>query len=244
MTMMEAIDARQSRRRYMDAAMTQQDIGRLNALIGQYREQAGVKMQLVIDNGNAFAGFRKSYGMFSGVRNYVVLVENKNDLHSLEKLGYYGELLVLGATLLGLGTCWVGGSFDRKDCPFEPEDGEEIVCVIPIGSVEPGLSGREKLIHKFTHRKKKSIEEFYTADTVPPDWFMEGVLAAQKAPSAVNRQPVKFFYKDHSVTAMVDNTDKQLMMVDFGIAKLHFELGAGGGNWVYGNNGAFKKEND
>ncbi|MCL1873280.1 MAG: hypothetical protein FWF85_04100, partial [Clostridiales bacterium] len=40
------------------------------------------------------------------------------DAIGLERLGYYGELWLLQATALGLATCWVGGTFKRKLCPF------------------------------------------------------------------------------------------------------------------------------
>ena len=77
-------------------------------------QDMGMKIQLIIGNGNAFNGFRKSYGMFSGVRNFIALVGGEIDAVALEKLGYFGELLALRCTALGLGTCWVGGTFDRK----------------------------------------------------------------------------------------------------------------------------------
>lgn len=63
--------------------------------------------------------------------------------------------------------------------------------------------------------------------------------AVQKAPSAVNRQPVVFTYKGGIVTALVENTVGDGFALDLGIAKLHFELGAGGGTWAFGNGAEF-----
>jgi len=50
------------------------------------------------------------------------MIGNKDDPNSQEKLGYYGELIVLQATEMRLGTCWVGGTFDRESCPFTLSD--------------------------------------------------------------------------------------------------------------------------
>jgi len=61
----------------------------------------------------------------------------------------------------------------------------------------------------------------------------------QKAPSAVNRQPVMFSYKDGKVTAGVKNYNDIGTVLDLGIAKAHFELGVGNGKWEFGNHAEF-----
>jgi len=118
-----------SRRKYIPEPLDQADIAVLQKLIDEYNAKENLDIRFVLDNGDAFKGFRKSYGMFSGVTNYIGLIGNKNDILNNEKLGYYGELLVLHATVLGLGTCWVGGTFDRKSCPFDLPDGESIIAL-------------------------------------------------------------------------------------------------------------------
>jgi hypothetical protein len=79
----------------------------------------------------------------------------------------------------------------------------------------------------------------YTSDAPVPDWFLSGMQAVQKAPSAINRQPVMFSYKDGVVTASVEDIDGEGFAFDLGIAKLHFEIGAGGGAWEFGNGAEF-----
>lgn len=51
---------------------------------------------------------------------------------------------------------------------------------------------------------------------------------SQSPPSAMNRRPVQFDFKDGAATAFVPE-EKDFDMVDLGIAKLHFEIGGGGG---------------
>ena len=68
------------------------------------------------------------------------------------------------------------------------------------------------------------------------------------APTARNLRPFVFKYKDGQVSASI-TTPTETAMIDLGIAKLHFELGAGGGSWEYGNGGHYyfddkRKESD
>ena len=150
-------------------------------------------------------------------------------------------MLVLGAVGLGLGTCWVGGSFARGLCPFDLSGGETIVCTITIGNVLERDTMRESLIRGMTHRRSKTAEQMFTADGPAPGWFMEGMRAVQKAPSAVNRQPVRFTLERGRITACVENYADVGAVLDLGIAKAHFELGAGDGTWAFGNHGAFAR---
>ena len=76
-------------------------------------------------------------------------------------------------------------------------------------------------------------------DVPAPDWFMDGMRTVQKAPSAVNRQPVMFSYCDGKVTAGIQEPTDIATLLDLGIAKLHFELGAGCGKWDFGNDAEF-----
>lgn len=241
MTLQEAIDTRVSRRKYLGTPIDAAVAAELNTIIGDCGRKTGLNIQLVLNNGTAFNGLAKSYGMFSGVNDYIGLIAPKDDAKANERLGYYGEAIVLRATLFGLGTCWVGGSFDRKSCPFALDESEIIICTIALGNTAPELSFKEKLVHGITHRKTKTIEQMYSSETEVPDWFLDGMRAVQKAPSAVNRQPVTFVYTPERVTAFVQNDADVGSAIDLGIAKLHFELGAGGGKWEFGNNGAFVK---
>ena len=238
-SMQNAIKTRSSRRKYIPEPLDQSDVKILHELIAEYNAKENLDIRLVLDNGDAFKGFRKSYGMFSGVKNYIGLIGNKNDVLNNEKLGYYGELLILNATNLGLGTCWVGGTFDRRSCPFNLADGESIICVITVGKVSPELSGKEKFIRKLANRKSKSFDEMYQSDEPVPEWFISGMESVMLAPSAVNRQPVVFNYSDGNVTASVKDIAGEGYALDLGIAKLHFEIGAGGGTWDFGNGAGF-----
>jgi len=223
---LEAIELRKSRRSYLDTPIEQRKFNELSNLLDKYNAEADLSMSLIEDGNEAFNGLGKSWGFFKGVRTIIVLKGKKDDPNLKEKLGFYGEMIVLKATRLGLGSCWVGGSFDRNANCIKILEDEELVCVITVGNTEEELTFREKLIHGLTHRKTKDAEELYYAEGDLPQWFIEGIKAVEKAPSAMNAQPVKFLYKDGGVKAFVKETSK-LGLVDLGIAKAHFLIASG-----------------
>ena len=246
MTILEAIDVRRSRRKYIPEPLEAAQAEQLRALAQEYCRAGEVRIELVLGDGTAFNGLRKSYGMFAGVQNYAGLIAKKGDTEAFERLGYYGELLMLHATAMGLGTCWVGGSFARKDCPFTLAEDEMVVCTVTIGRTEEQNSRRERLIYNVTHRKTKPLEELFRVENADDAdvsaWFMAGMQAVQKAPSAVNKKPVVFSYQNGMVTAAIPDINNTGAVLDMGIAKLHFELGAGGGTWAFGNGAAYTRE--
>jgi len=237
MTLLQAADLRRSRRKYLETPIEPAIVEQLQTFAKQYSEQAGARIELVFNDGSAFNSLRKSYGLLTGVQHYAGLIVKKDDHLAIERLGYYGELFMLQAVTLGLGTCWVEGSFDRASCPFVLADDEKLACTIAFGHCAPADNLREKFIRGITHRKTKRAEDMMAATGDVPDWFMAGMRAVEKAPSAVNAQPVRFTYKDGLARAGLENNS----WLDLGIAKLHFELGAGGGTWEFGNYGAFTK---
>ena len=236
-TDIEAINLRCSRRSYTDVKIDEVELRKIKNLIDEYNKKEGLSIRFALDGAEAFTGFN-SYGMFSGVRSLIILSGKKSIENLKEKLGFYGELLVLEATKLNLGTCFVAGSFNKKKLNILSDE-EELVSVITIGNVPEDKAFREKFILSLIHRKSKDLKEFYEAEEKVPDWFINGVKAIQRAPSAANRQPVKLKYDKGDVTAFVEKTD-HLQLVDLGIAKANFSL-AVGGHFEFGNFGKFVK---
>ena len=64
------------------------------------------------------------------------------------------------------------------------------------------------------------------------EWFARGIEAVMLAPSAMNRQRFRFtLLEDGRVRA--ETSRGPYSDVDLGIAKLHFEIGAGKGNFEW-----------
>ena len=238
-SLQEAIFQRTSRRNYLPAPIESAKKSALVSAIEQCNRESGLSMQFVENGGDAFNGLAKSYGMFSGVRSLIVMKGDKKDVNMEEKIGFMGEHIVLEATRLHLGTCWVGASFDKNNPIFDIGEDEKMVCVVPVGNVQPDKTVREKFIRRMSHGKTKPQEHFYIADAVLPDWFLKAIAAVQVAPSAVNRQKYKFIFANGAVEA-VSNDTSQFAMIDLGIAKAHFVIAADG-KFEWGNHAFYTK---
>ena len=227
MTLQEAITARHSVRKYIDKEIPADIVTVLQDKIAEYNKVGNLNIQLVLNETRAFTGML-SYGSFSGVRNYFVMVGKKGaDLD--ERVGYYGEQLVLLAQTLGLNTCWVGLSYRKVPEAYNVGKDEKLACMIALGYGETqGVS------HKI-----KTIEQVSNASDITPSWFKKGVEAALLAPTAVNQQKFSFEHVGvknncHQIRAKKGFSMIGYTKMDLGIAKYHFEIGAGEVNfeWV------------
>ena len=228
MTLLEAIKARHSVRRYVDQPLEPATLEALEEAIDECNRAGGLHVQLVVDDPSAFRGL-SSYGFFTGVQHYLVMAGPRaKDLD--ERVGYFGERLVLRAQQLGLNTCWVGLTYRKHPTRFTLLEGEKVACVIAIGY--GATQGVE--------RKSKTAEAVSNVSTASPQWFRDGVEAALLAPTAINQQ--KFFFRltDRTVDdgrSVVEATRLFSLFgyteMDLGIARLHFEVGAGTGNFVF-----------
>lgn len=217
--LLEAIPRRHSVRNYLDKPLRQETIQLLQEKIKFLNSEGRLNMQLVIDEPKGFSGFF-AYGKFSGVKNYVVVAGEK-DSSLDDRIGYYGEQLVLYAQTLGLNTCWAGLSYRKVEGTYRLASGEKIGCYISIGyGVTQGVDHKIK-----TPQQVSNV----SADT--PPWFLKGVEAALLAPTAVNQQKFSFEYvpakEGERLPSVIARRGRSLIgytKMDLGIARLHFEL--------------------
>ena len=200
----------------------------LEEQIADLNQEGNLHIQLILNEPKAFMGTLAKYGKFRGVTNYIVMAGKKADDLD-ERVGYYGEHLVLLAQTLGLNTCWVGLSYSKVPGTYVLDEGEKIACYIAIGYGETQGVG-----HKI-----KTVEQVSNASDITPSWFKKGVEAALLAPTAVNQQKFSFEYvgmenSRHKILAKRGFSMIGYTQMDLGIAKYHFEIGANKGNfdWV------------
>ena len=221
MDMLDAVKRRHSVRQYRDLPIEEEKIRLLEEEIDACNKEGNLNFQLVLNEPRAFDSKAAHYGKFEGVSNYFALVGAKcKDLY--EKCGYYGERIVLFAQSIGLHTCWVAITYKKIPEAFKVMDGEKLTVVISVGY------GR----HRGLPRKSKSPADVSNVSENTPDWFLRGVECALLAPTAMNQQKFRFTYNpDGTVSAKA--TLGFYTKMDLGIAKLHFEIGAGKENFKW-----------
>ena len=219
MDLMEAIRSRHSVRAYSDKEIEADKKKMLQDKIDEINQESGLHFQLVSDEPKAFDGFMAHYGKFSGVTNYFALIGKKSD-DLQEKCGYYGEQLVLLAQQLGLNTCWVAMTYSKVKSAYQIDSGEKLVIVISLG-----YGNTQGVAHK-----SKAAADVSDSDAAD-DWFVQGVEAALLAPTAMNQQKFRFEKNGNKVSACAGTGFYS--KIDLGIAKLHFEIGAGKENFSW-----------
>lgn len=220
MDLLEAMKERHSVRAYTEKEIEGKVKEDLFSFIEQCNRDSGLHLQLILNEPDAFDSFMAHYGKFSGVRNYIALAGKKeNGLE--EKCGYWGEKIVLYAQMLGLNTCWVAMTYSKTKARFQIDKNEKLCLVIAVGY------GKTTGVP----HKSKSRESVMDVQGTPPEWFINGIDAALLAPTAVNQQKFTFSLDGNTVSAKAGIGFYS--KIDLGIAKCHFEIGAGKDNFQW-----------
>ncbi len=233
----KAIEMRSSRRTYKTAALDETTVSIIKDMIEYVNNKANLNFIFIEDASFAFNVFT---GKFSAIA-----VCGPDKISAREDCGFYGETIVLQCSYHGLGTCWVSSTYNENKVIeyLNLPKGIRMYCVIVIGFVKESKSIKEKVMYNATHKKSKPYQKmFEVCDDKLPEHIEYAMKMVERAPSAVNRRPVKFRYENGVISASVDEpySDKS---IDFGIAKLHFQLGCSAkgvkGEWI---NGSFLTE--
>ena len=202
--LLQAMKERHSVRSYLEKPIDPQSVQLLRAFIDSCNRESGLHMQLVLNEPNAFSGLMAHYGKFSGVQNYIAVVGKKG---------------VLYAQSLGLNTCWVAMTYSKIKTAFQIDAGEKLCLVISIG-----YGQTQGVPHQ-----SKPRESVMKAVSNPPAWFLQGIDAALLPPTAMNQQKFTFSLQGNTVSAKAGIGFYS--KIDLGIAKYHFEVGAGKENF-------------
>ena len=214
MTELQAVRERHSVRTYQDKKIESEKIQKLNALIEECNSEGNLHIQLIEDAGNTFNRLLNKF-MGLGSAPSVIACIGKDDDTLDERIGYFGQKIVLYAQMLGLNTCWAG-TYNKKNVNAEVRNGERLAIVIAVGyGVDNGRT-----------RKSKSAEQVVRGGTQgKPEWFMNGVEAALLAPTAVNQQKFEIVLNDDNTAEIIDKGGV-LSKIDKGIVKYNFEVGS------------------
>ncbi len=230
---------RRSRRRFSRRDVEPAAIDALQTFCQTFQLSPGVRVTLIEGGADVYTGILDrrvgAYGRVEGAPWTAAFVGPEG---SEVEVGYVGEAFILEATRLGLGTCWVAGMFDRKT--VEPlaslRTGEQVVAVTPVGHPVERKQIMERMMSAAVRSAaRRQVEEiapglkrgFGPDHEAWPDWAVTAVEAARLAPSGANRQPWRFHLRDDSLVMSRAEEVYWTAPIDFGIAMLHVELGAG-----------------
>ena len=214
MTEIEAIKVRHSVRNYKPEKIRAEEVALIQQKIEELNAEGDLHLQFIEESGKTYNKLlNRTMGLDSAPS--VIACVGKDDDTLEERIGYYGEKLVLFAQSLGLNTCWAG-IFSRKKIPVVVNPGEKLVISIAIGYGE----------NQGQNHSSKPAAQISRATGTRPEWFDKGVDMALLAPTAMNQQKFEIVLKEDETVEFIDKGGF-FSKVDLGIVKCHFEIGSG-----------------
>lgn len=235
----ETIQKRHSVRTYENKSLLPQDRDALLKCMKELDNPFGVPVHIYIVDKKLRSDGEKlgTYGIIKGARTFLGVSIPDTTLAPLAA-GYEFENLILLATHIGLGTVWLGATFNR--------DSFASAMKIPKNELFPAISpvgypaAKRRLIENLTRSAMKASsrkewkELFYQEDfRTPLTKDMAGAYAqplemVRLAPSAKNAQPWRVrktenayhFYANYK--SGLSKEEKTIKQVDIGIALSHF----------------------
>lgn len=220
-----AAQARFSVRRYKGGP----EADDLQALAGAAGEISGRGVRICLGQGaDIFRPIFLGYGKITGTTHFAAFIAGPEA--TAHSIGYLGEAFILEATALGVGTCWLGGTYSKSQAiaALNLAPGERLAAITALGIPAETYAGRpRKSLAQLTGLSQAELQQL-------PEWQQSALSCARLAPSAINRQPWKFLPKAGGIEIRQAGPNFGFGGVDIGIAMLHMELGAAHGS-VFGN---------
>lgn len=246
----EIIKKRKSVRTYTGEDLKEETLIKIGEIIKTFkRGHFGNEIRFALLD---FKGMKKSdikppgtYGVIRGAKLFIAGTVNDAP-GAMEDFGYCMERVILALTEMGLGTCWMAGTFQKSAFARELNlAGNELFpAITPVGYSKDKMSFVDRSLRVLagSDNRKKWEELFYLNDINTPlqkgdvgDYF-DIIEAVRLGPSASNRQPWRIIKEnDQNVFHFYLNRTKgypgkigkvKVQNIDMGIALCHFELAA------------------
>ena len=241
----ETVKHRKSVRSYEKRPLSQSDREAISAVIADYCAEsapfpAEIQIRLLETKPGTDTEKLGTYGVIRGAQTFLG-VTVKNTETAPEAVGYTFEKLVLHATAMGLGTCWMAGTFNREQFAglLGVKEDEIFPVISPIGyplEKKVLIDSVFRKVGKSDQRKAWS-ELFFDGEFGKPlvedqagDYAFP-LEMLRLAPSAANKQPWRIVRKDGAFHFFRAGNPKSkypydLQRLDVGIGACHFHLAA------------------
>lgn len=233
----EIIKKRHSVRSYENTGIPKGVKEKLEAYLDEINNSVGpfggkVKIKLVEKDDTNKAIKLGTYGVIKGA-NYYLAVAYKKSNYDLEDLGFLFEKVILYCTSLGLGTVWLGGTFNKGNFEkaMELKEDELLPIVSPVGIEGEKKSILARMFGSNTFKRKDFAQVFFNEnfDTSltheEAKEYSEVLEMVRLAPSAMNKQPWRIL-KDGNVYHIYSEGKSEMSRIDIGICICHFYLAA------------------
>lgn len=238
----EAVTKRYSVRNYANKEIEEDKKKDIKAFINSLDNPFAKEVKYYYLNKEHSTGKQKlgTYGVIKGAKNYIGTSIKLEEM-ALEALGYELETLILYLAHLDIGTCWLGGTFDRKGFSNAMNVGEEELfpIITPYGYAAEKKHLKEMAMRKAikADARKDWNQLFFNRNFHTPLSKEEaGDLAfplemVRLGPSASNKQPWRILvienrlhFHQYKEPKYSDSFPYDIQKIDMGIAAAHFDL--------------------
>ncbi|HNW87899.1 MAG TPA: nitroreductase family protein [Candidatus Limiplasma sp.] len=215
-SLFEAVQRRESCRLFAAAPSAEN----WNVLLTAADELAmpGVRIALGICENSLFQPMLGLFQKFENVQRFAAIILTENTPRAAVNAGVCGEMFLLRAVELGMGGCWVTGTYKRGQVGIQVHGEEKLAALMPLGNPKnpPELP---------LSRKRKEIAALCPEyDTLSPA-LKEVVQLVHIAPSAMNLQP--WSIKAVHPATLTITVNLAMQRLDLGIAVCHALLALG-----------------
>jgi len=232
----DVIKMRHSVRSYKNSEIPTDLLEKLKAYIKEMNQTkglfgGGIRIELVEKDDHVKEVKLGTYGVIKGATHYLVVACEKSK-YDLEDLGFLFEQVILYCTSLGLGTVWIGGTFQKSNFSkaIQLKENEMLPIISPVGMESEKKSIVAKLFnHSFN--RKEFTQLFFNQDFDTPlthedaKEYKEVLEMVRLAPSAMNKQPWRI-QKDGNNFHIFSDSKIKMSRIDMGICMSHFYITA------------------
>lgn len=240
----EVVQKRYSVRNYSDQAVEPEKKRAIERFVDGLENPFGCKVHFhFLDHAESKSPENLgTYGVIKGAKQYIATTVELRPL-ALEALGYELETLMLYLAHLDLGSCWLGGTFHRRDFAksMNIQESEVFPAVTPYGYAASRKHIQEIVMRKIIRadQRKEWNQLFFCRDFQTPltkgeagdlDFPLEMI---RLGPSASNKQPWRIVYTEQACHFYEDKQpgysdvfSYDIQQIDLGIAAAHFDLAA------------------
>lgn len=236
----ETISKRKSDRTYLSSRPVED--GKLE-ILKEYMTSLKSNTVQVIWTGSSLPGIKLgTYGVITGATGYLVGIVKDQGKETTIDLGNMFERVILKATSLGLSTCWMAGSYNKKDFMkhLDLKNGEIVSIVSPLGYKAEKKKKRDKFLafisKSYSRKPWDKIffdEDWNTPLSIERSGKLKPILdMVQIAPSSGNKQPWRLLKKESTLYLYLHTPSSMTFRGlntgynDLGIVKSHIELTA------------------
>jgi nitroreductase len=240
----EAIKNRVSVRNYKEQVIEAEKLNQLSSFINDLSNPFNRKVNFYMFEINEGSSDQKigTYGVIKGAKHFIgasIVLED----FALEACGYEMELVILFLASMNIGSCWLGGTFNRKAfaTSLNVPENEILPVITPIGYAHEQRHLQEVLMRNMikAHHRLPWESLFFKDDFQTPllkEDIGEYAFVCEMvrlAPSASNKQPWRIVYHNQAFHFYQYKTpgyssafSYDIQRIDMGIAAAHFELAA------------------